>query len=101
MKEKIHPKYTDSVIMCACGQTIKTRSTRQNIHVEICSQCHPFFTGKQKLVDSAGRVDKFKKRYEKKQAPKVKTKDNKKEVSDVGLDKIDEVVKPSDDMKNV
>ena len=100
MKEKIHPKYTDSTIICACGETIKTKSTKQNIHVEICSKCHPFFTGKQKLVDSAGRVDKFKKRYEKKKDPKVKTKNNKKEIPDIGLDKIDEVIKPSDDSKN-
>ncbi|MCQ9206338.1 MAG: 50S ribosomal protein L31 [Omnitrophica bacterium] len=72
MKDKIHPEYKDSTIVCACGAVINTRSTKQNIHVEICSQCHPFFTGKQKLVDSAGRVDKFMKRYEKRQKPKPK-----------------------------
>jgi len=66
MKDKIHPQYKETVITCACGETIKTRSTKQNIRVEICSKCHPFFTGKQKLVDSAGMVEKFKKRYEKK-----------------------------------
>lgn len=66
MKEKIHPNYKDSAIVCACGEIIQTRSTRQNIRVEICSKCHPFFTGKQKFVDSAGRVDKFMKKYGKK-----------------------------------
>ena len=63
MKEGIHPKYVDTTITCACGEVIHTRSTRENIRVEICSKCHPFFTGKQKLVDSGGRVDRFKKRY--------------------------------------
>ena len=70
MKEKIHPKYKETTIVCACGETIHTRSTKQNIHIEICSKCHPFFTGKQKLIDSAGRVDKFRKRYEKIKKPK-------------------------------
>ena len=63
MKEKIHPKYFDTTITCICGNVIHTRSTKQNIRVEICSNCHPFFTGKQKFVDSAGRVEKFQKRY--------------------------------------
>jgi large subunit ribosomal protein L31 len=72
MKDKIHPEYKEATIMCACGEVIRTRSTKQNIHVEICSKCHPFFTGKQKLVDSAGRVDKFLKRSGKKKAPKAK-----------------------------
>lgn len=66
MKEKIHPKYTDTTITCICGNVIHTRSTKQNIRVEICSSCHPFFTGKQKFIDSAGRVEKFQKRYAKK-----------------------------------
>lgn len=74
MKEKIHPEYKETAIMCACGEVIHTRSTKQNIHIEICSKCHPFFTGKQKLIDSTGRVDKFLKRFEKKRKPKVKTK---------------------------
>lgn len=65
MKEKIHPEYKETIISCACGEIIHTRSTRQNIKIDICSKCHPFFTGKQKLVDSAGMVDRFKKRYEK------------------------------------
>ena len=76
MKPKIHPEYKEAAIMCACGEVIHTRSTKQNIRIEICSKCHPFFTGKQKLVDSAGRVDKFRKRYEKKRKPKIKTKDS-------------------------
>ncbi len=63
MKDGIHPKYVDTTITCACGEVIHTRSTKENIKVEICSKCHPFFTGKQKLVDTGGRVDRFKKRY--------------------------------------
>ncbi|MDP3789299.1 MAG: 50S ribosomal protein L31 [Candidatus Omnitrophota bacterium] len=65
MKKGIHPEYKETTISCACGEAIHTRSTKPNIKVDICSKCHPFFTGKQKLVDSAGMVDKFKKRYEK------------------------------------
>ena len=57
MKKKIHPEYKDATITCACGEVVHTRSTKQNIKVEICSKCHPFFSGKQKLVDAAGRVD--------------------------------------------
>jgi large subunit ribosomal protein L31 len=67
MKAAIHPKYNETTITCACGTVYKTRSTADNIHVEICGNCHPFFTGKQKLVDSAGRVDKFMKKYGMKQ----------------------------------
>jgi len=63
MKEKIHPKYVEAKVSCACGNTFKTRSTLGDIKVEICSTCHPFFTGKQKLMDTAGRVEKFMKRY--------------------------------------
>lgn len=63
MKEGIHPNYQPTTIKCACGKVIETRSTKQDIKVEICSKCHPFFTGKQKLVDTGGRVDKFKKKY--------------------------------------
>ena len=63
MKEGIHPNYQPPTIKCACGEVIETRSTKQDIKVEICSKCHPFFTGKQKLVDTGGRVDKFKKKY--------------------------------------
>ena len=64
MKEKIHPQYfLDAAVICACGNTFPTRSTKKEIRVEICSQCHPFFTGKQKFIDSAGRVEKFKQKY--------------------------------------
>lgn len=64
MKQGIHPNYQPAVIKCACGQVIETGSTKKEIHVEICSNCHPFFTGKQKFVDAGGRVDKFRKRFE-------------------------------------
>lgn len=63
MRQGIHPKYEDTTITCACGEVIQTRSTKKDIRVEICSKCHPFFTGKQKLIDTGGRVDRFKKRY--------------------------------------
>ena len=63
MKEGIHPKYEASVITCACGEVIETRSTKKDIRVEVCSKCHPFYTGKQKLVDVGGRVDRFNKRF--------------------------------------
>lgn len=63
MKAGIHPEYTPSKIICACGEVIETRSTKGDIRVEICSKCHPFFTGKQKLVDTGGRVDKFRRKY--------------------------------------
>jgi large subunit ribosomal protein L31 len=63
MRDKIHPKYEETTITCACGNVIETRSTVKNIKVEICSACHPFFTGKQKLVDTAGRIERFRKKY--------------------------------------
>ncbi|MGN1095734.1 MAG: 50S ribosomal protein L31 [Eubacteriales bacterium] len=66
MKEGIHPNYVDAKIVCACGEVINTKSTKGDFHVEVCSKCHPFFTGKQKFVDAGGRVDKFKKRLESK-----------------------------------
>lgn len=62
MKAKIHPKYEKCLVRCACGETFETRSTSPTLNVDICSKCHPFFTGKQKLVDTGGRVDKFKRR---------------------------------------
>ncbi len=65
MKEGIHPKFNSVKIACTCGNIIDTMSTMENFTVEICSACHPFFTGKQKLIDTAGRVDRFKKKYEK------------------------------------
>jgi large subunit ribosomal protein L31 len=63
MKNEIHPDYTDSEITCACGNLVKTRSTVNKMHVNLCSACHPFFTGSAKLVDTEGRVDRFRKRY--------------------------------------
>ena len=63
MKSAIHPKYHEVTVTCACGETFRTRSTNPEIRLEICSKCHPFFTGKQKLIDSAGRVERFEKRY--------------------------------------
>lgn len=66
MRKGLHPNYEASKITCACGNVIETCSTKQNISVEICSKCHPFFTGKQKLVDTGGRVDRFKRRFSKK-----------------------------------
>jgi large subunit ribosomal protein L31 len=65
MKKDIHPKYEKTIIKCACGATLEAGSTKQDIEIEICSQCHPFFTGKQKLVDTAGRIERFRKKYEK------------------------------------
>jgi large subunit ribosomal protein L31 len=64
MKEGIHPDYKETTITCVCGNVITTRSTKKDIKTEICSNCHPFITGKQRLVDTAGRVEKFKKKYE-------------------------------------
>jgi len=63
MKKGIHPEYVECRVACACGNTFLTHSTKKEIRVEICSQCHPFFTGKQKLMDSAGRIEKFRKKY--------------------------------------
>jgi len=72
MKKDIHPKYVEATVHCSCGNTFTTRSTKKELHVELCSQCHPFYTGKQKLVDSGGRVDRFKRRLEKKAEPVAK-----------------------------
>ncbi|HUT98182.1 MAG TPA: 50S ribosomal protein L31 [bacterium] len=63
MKPKIHPEYVDATITCACGNQVKTRSTKKEIKVDVCSACHPFYTGKQKLVDSAGRVERYMRKY--------------------------------------
>ena len=63
MKTEIHPEYSETTIVCACGETVQTRSTVPNLRVAICSKCHPFFTGRQKLVDTAGRVEKFRRKY--------------------------------------
>jgi large subunit ribosomal protein L31 len=66
LKEGIHPEYKEVKVVCACGETFTTRSTKPNIRVDICSVCHPFFTGRQKIVDAEGRVEKFKKKYARK-----------------------------------
>ena len=65
MKPDKHPEYATTAIKCACGNVLEAGSTKQNIRVEICSKCHPFYTGKQKLVDSAGRIERFRRKYEK------------------------------------
>jgi large subunit ribosomal protein L31 len=65
MKKEIHPEYFQTSIQCACGNTVETGSTKSDIRVEICSACHPFFTGKQKFIDTAGRIERFRKKYEK------------------------------------
>ena len=70
MKADIHPKYEVATVHCACGNTFETRSTQSDIHVEVCSACHPYFTGKQKLMDTAGRVERFRQRYAKNDAGK-------------------------------
>ncbi len=71
MKAGIHPDYVDARIVCACGNAIETRSTIPEIHVEICSQCHPYYTGKQKFTDTAGRIEKFRARYDKTEKAKA------------------------------
>lgn len=63
MKKDIHPEYVVAKIKCACGNEVETKSTKEEVHVDICSKCHPFFTGKQKLVDTGGRVDRFNRRF--------------------------------------
>ena len=67
MKPEIHPVYAVATVTCACGNTFKTRSTQAEIHLDICAACHPFFTGKQKLIDTAGRVERFRQKYSKPQ----------------------------------
>ena len=63
MKTEIHPDYVTATVKCSCGNTFTTRSTKEELHVELCNECHPFFTGKQKTVDTAGRIDRFERRY--------------------------------------
>lgn len=74
MKKDIHPEYMATKVVCSCGEVFMTRSTKPELHVEICSQCHPYYTGKQKLVDSGGRVERFQKRYASHLDAKEKTK---------------------------
>ena len=68
MKPGIHPEYVEITVSCACGETFKTRSTSPELRVELCSECHPFYTGKQKLVDTGGRIDRFERRYGKRKS---------------------------------
>ena len=85
MKSGIHPEYVTATVKCSCGNTFTTRSTQADLHVELCNECHPFFTGKQKLIDTQGRIDRFKKKYanapatppKKKAAAKKETKSDK------------------------
>ena len=63
MKTDIHPEYVDSTVVCACGNSWQTRATKPSLRIEVCSKCHPFFTGEQRIVDTAGRVERFKRRY--------------------------------------
>lgn len=72
MKEGIHPKYIEATVVCACGETFTTKSTKPKIRVDICSKCHPYFTGKQKIVDAEGRVEKFRKKYTKSESTRTK-----------------------------
>jgi large subunit ribosomal protein L31 len=73
MKDKIHPNYVDATVHCACGNSFQTRATKPDLHVDICSNCHPFFTGQQRIVDTAGRVERFTKRLEKSTKAKEKS----------------------------
>jgi len=78
MKKAIHPKYSEAEIQCSCGNVVKTRSTVPVMKIEVCSACHPFYTGKRKIVDATGRVDRFKKRFEKTKELKDKVSTKKK-----------------------
>ena len=68
MRAGIHPDYVEATVRCSCGNTFTTRSTKSDLHVELCSECHPFYTGKQKLVDTGGRIDRFERRYGKRKS---------------------------------
>jgi len=63
VKAEIHPEYVDAIITCSCGNRIETRATKDQMHIDVCSECHPFFTGEQRIVDTAGRVERFQRRY--------------------------------------
>jgi large subunit ribosomal protein L31 len=88
MKKDIHPKYfKDAIIHCSCGKVFKIGSTRQEMHVEVCSACHPFYTGQDKIIDTAGRVEKFRKRLAQKKQPTTKKKPVSAKASDLSADK--------------
>ncbi len=74
MKQDIHPDYVPATVTCSCGNSFETRATKADIHVELCAQCHPFYTGKQKLVDTGGRVDRFQRRLQKTEEKRSSTK---------------------------
>jgi len=74
MKADIHPDYFETSVRCACGNEVQAHSTVKDIHIDICSQCHPFYTGKQKLIDTAGRIEKFNRKYGKTKAPQAEEK---------------------------
>lgn len=76
MKKGIHPDYVEATVICSCGNTFKTRSTRPELRVEICAQCHPFYSGKQKLVDTGGRVERFERMYGKSRPQRKKSKES-------------------------
>ncbi|MBN2025742.1 MAG: 50S ribosomal protein L31 [Actinobacteria bacterium] len=83
MKKEIHPDYVEATVTCSCGNTFKTRSTKSELRVEICSQCHPFYSGKQKLVDTGGRVERFERRYGKKRPQRKKPAEDKAKKAEV------------------
>ncbi len=94
MKEKIHPKYVKSIVKCACGASFETKSTKSELLVEICSACHPFYTGKKKLIDTTGRVERFQKLMAKKKPKTVKTKKTKGGKKEEKAEKIEAAKKP-------
>jgi large subunit ribosomal protein L31 len=71
MKQGIHPDYVEAIVTCSCGNTFKTRSVKPELHVELCNKCHPFYTGKQKLVDTGGRVERFQRKYAQRRSPRA------------------------------
>jgi len=87
MKKDIHPKYVEATVTCGCGETFVTRSTKEKIVVEVCGKCHPFYTGKQKYVDSAGRIEKFQRKYNWKGAAPVPKNSGKTDEKDQSEDK--------------
>jgi large subunit ribosomal protein L31 len=84
MKQDIHPEYVETMVTCSCGNTFTTRSVKPELHVELCNQCHPFYTGKQKLVDTGGRVERFQKKYASRprRAPEAETEEQTEETQE-------------------
>lgn len=99
MKEKIHPKYVEATVTCGCGESFKTRSTREKIMVEVCSKCHPFYTGKQKFVDSAGMVERFTRKWQGNAAQaKAETMEKQKAKKAMAVKKVQKEEKPMEKM---